>query len=213
MAEHQQRQRNTPTKSALAREVRRQRQGTRKRRRRIFFTAIASFFALALIVSLIIPSFPFQNRGADTPVSQGPGLRLTDLGNEHIYPGESHPSYNSIPPTSGWHYEKQMAPWGTHEVQIADEVYLHNLEYGGVAIQYATDDEELIAQLENFAELQPGFPSCFIVAPYSPMAASIALTAWGVIEYFETFDLQGIQEFVDAYRNKGPEQITDIDCG
>ena len=85
---------------------------------------------------------------------------------------------------------------------------MHNLEHGGVAILYDTDNEELIVQLENLARQQRRYPCYLIVAPYPSMQNTIALTAWGAILYFEDYDEGPMQEFIDFYRNQGPEQFS-----
>ena len=39
------------------------------------------------------------------------------------------------------------------------------------------------------------------------MDETVALTAWGVLQYLDAYDEQAITDFIDAYRNKGPERV------
>lgn len=126
-----------------------------------------------------------------------PGLAMPDLGNQHIdYPEKA--AYNSYPPTSGPHYET-LARWGVHTEPIPNELQVHNLEDGGVMVQYNCPEgcEELVAQLTDIVER---YHSNVILAPYPGMESRIALTAWGRIDTFETFDEGRIVKFIEAYR-------------
>ena len=136
----------------------------------------------------------------------GPIETVRIQGREHVQPGESHPPYISVPPTSGWHYPF-TASWGIHSSQIQDAAQVHNLEHGGVFIQYDTEDTELIAQMQTIAERQSGFPCYLIVAPYEGLDQPIALTAWGVPQRLGSYDERAIQEFINAYRAHGPERV------
>ena len=66
-----------------------------------------------------------------------PGKEVPDLGNTHIQRlGDPHVPYNSDPPTSGPHMPG-IAPWGFYDKPIPKEYQVHNLEDGGVVIQYS----------------------------------------------------------------------------
>src|SRR5437764_856952 len=65
-----------------------------------------------------------------------PGQYVTSMGNRHVAPAEvGLTKYNSDPPTSGPHVP-QIANWGIHNEPIPKEFLVHNLEDGGVAMQY-----------------------------------------------------------------------------
>ncbi|MFZ5588374.1 MAG: DUF3105 domain-containing protein [Pseudomonadota bacterium] len=136
---------------------------------------------------------PKALKGKDT----GPGLAVESQGNEHIEsPLDPHEPYNSNPPTSGPH-TPYIAEWGVHKVPVPREVQVHNLEDGGVMVQYhcAQPCDELVKKLEAFA----GQYDRIIVAPYPLMTTKIALTAWQRIETMEEFDEQRIKTFIEAY--------------
>ncbi len=151
----------------------------------------------------------------------GPGERFPSLTSDHLPEGITYDDYNSVPPTSGPHWDAP-APWGIYGVPIPNERQLHNLEHSGVMIQYNTEDLDLIRKLRQFARSQSNFPCYLIVAPYPDMSSAIALTAWpgkpgtltsnstylpGVLETMEAYDEERLQAFVDAYRGKGPERV------
>jgi hypothetical protein len=125
-----------------------------------------------------------------------PGMAMPDLGNPHIQPPEKG-VYNSYPPTSGPHYTN-LASWGIHETPISNELQVHNLEDGGVMVQYSCPEgcTELVSQLTKVVER---YDHGVILAPYPDMEARIALTAWNRIDKFKTFDEARIVKFIKTY--------------
>lgn len=131
-----------------------------------------------------------------------------DQGREHIAQGQAHVPYNTTPPTSGPHYV-DPAPWGIYARPIADETQVHNLEHGGIMIQYWCPNgcPDLVAQLTSVASR---YKSKVILAPYSrPLPHRIALTAWQWIDTFDNYDEAGITQFISQHINRGPEQVPD----
>lgn len=117
------------------------------------------------------------------------------LPSPHIPLGSPHSSYNTDPPTSGPHTDA-LAPWGVHNEPIAKEMQLHNLEDGGVVINYACRDcPELVDQLKAVA----GRYDRVVLAPYPGLDRKIALTAWGKIDKFDEFDEGRITKFIKAH--------------
>ena len=167
----------------------------------------SAIFGFAIIVGLFLPQV-LPGSGGSTSFSRGdgPGQVFAELRATHLFDGTIHNDYNSVPPTSGPHYDQPL-PWGTYTQPIPNERQLHNLEHGGVMIQYNTDDVDLIARLEGFAEKQTGYPCYLIVAPYPDMETTIAVTVWAVLDTMEEYDEDRLQAFVNAYRNDGPERV------
>lgn len=128
-----------------------------------------------------------------------PGVKLPDLGNAHIQmASEPHVPYNSEPPTSGPHLP-YIAPWGIHTEPIVKELQVHNLEDGGVMVQYhcATPCPDLVARL---TEIVRRYETQVILAPYPGMRTRIALTAWTRLDAFDDFDEARIVRFIRTYR-------------
>jgi hypothetical protein len=126
-----------------------------------------------------------------------PGQPVQSMGNQHIGPElVGSVAYNSTPPTSGPHLG-QIAQWGIHTDPIANELQVHNLEDGGVMVQYNCDDcQELVQQLAGVVRR---YPEHVILAPYPEMDSPIALTAWTRIDTLDQFDQERIVNFIEAY--------------
>ena len=158
----------------------------------------AEQFSLAALGNVAKPADK-QPESDKTP-STGPGLAVAGQGNEHVdAPLSSHVAYNSNPPTSGPH-TPYLADWGVHKIPVPLEIQVHNLEDGGVMVQYACEKpcDELVKQLEALAAKHDRL----IVAPYPLMNSKIALTAWQRIETLDSFDEKRINDFIQAYIGK-----------
>jgi len=126
-----------------------------------------------------------------------PGVAMPDQGNRHIATvDEPHEPYNSDPPTSGPHVP-YIAPWGIHTRPIPRELQVHNLEDGGVLVQYSCECPDLVEKLRRVVQ---GYPRHVILAPYPTMKSRIALTAWTRIETLDEFDEGRVRRFIEAYR-------------
>ncbi|MBI2524464.1 MAG: DUF3105 domain-containing protein [Candidatus Rokubacteria bacterium] len=159
------------------------------RRQRRWIIGIAA----AVIVAAGVGYFGYE-AGANRP-----GVEMPDQGNLHIQTGsEPHVPYNSDPPTSGPHLP-YLAPWGVHTEPVAKELQVHNLEDGGVMVQYSCPQgcPELV---EKLSAVVSQYPDKVILAPYPGLKTRIALTAWRRIDAFEDFDAARIHRFIKAYR-------------
>ncbi|MBI4198880.1 MAG: DUF3105 domain-containing protein [Chloroflexi bacterium] len=140
------------------------------------------------------------------PQARTVGERFSVQGFQHIPEGQTFAGYNSVPPTSGPHWGAP-APWGIAPIPIPNERQVHNLEHGGVLIQYNTQDSALIKQLEDYVKNQRASPCWLLLAPYPTMTHTIALTGWGVMDTMDAYDESRLQAFADAYRDRGPEKV------
>jgi hypothetical protein len=127
-----------------------------------------------------------------------PGVYVESLGNAHIPTADTpHRPYNSDPPTSGPHLG-HIAPWGVHTRPIVKELQVHNLEDGGVAVQYQPEcADRVLAPLRAIVER---YPDHVLLAPYPGLDRCIALTAWTRIDKLDDVDESRIVRFIDAYR-------------
>jgi hypothetical protein len=187
----------------MAKEMKQRRerpQAARRRRRSGRVWALAG--GVLTVAAALVGYFAYH------AVADLPGTSVPDLGNKHVQaPAEPHTPYNSVPPTSGPHLP-YIAPWGIHTEPIINELQVHNLEDGGVMVQYScpTGCPELVARLKAIVER---YPDHVILAPYPGLKSRIALTAWTRIDLFDTFDEARITRFIAAYRgidhHKGAE--------
>jgi len=135
----------------------------------------------------------------------GPGRRVPGQGRDHVEPGERHPDYNSVPATSGWHFGQPYGPadWGIYEEALPDEVMLHNLEHGGIGVQYDCPEgcEALVAKLRESVDQVLNEGGKVILSPYPGMDTRIALTAWTFLDGFDDFDEARIAAFINAHES------------
>ena len=147
--------------------------------------------AVVVVAAAVIGYFAYRAT-ADLP-----GAKMADQGNLHLRTAtDSHEPYNSDPPTSGPHLP-YIAPWGIHTRPIPNELQVHNLEDGGVMVQYNCECPELVEKLRNIVRK---YDKQVILAPYPTMKSRIALTAWTRLEKFDEFDEKRIVRFIDSYR-------------
>lgn len=138
-------------------------------------------------------------------ISEGerPGQAVAIQGREHIPVNASHPTYNSNPPTSGWHYEGPAA-WGVYQRELPDEQLIHNLEHGGIWISYKDIAPETKTKLETLANKYSG---SVVLTPRSKNTAPIVLAAWGRLQELTEYDEGAIIAFIKANKNKSPEAL------
>jgi hypothetical protein len=124
--------------------------------------------------------------------------------------------WNTEPPTSGPHYEVPVI-WGTYTEPVNQAQLVHNLEHGGVAIQYGDDvPPATVEQLESFVAESP---RGIVLAPLPSLGNQISLGAWTTVSASEpengtaflakcsAFDGDAFQAFLDAYQFRGPERF------
>jgi hypothetical protein len=143
--------------------------------------------------AIVAGFFAYRAAGAQ------PGASLPDQGNRHVQTlNEPIPPYNSEPPTSGPHLP-YIAPWGIHTEPLSRQLQVHNLEDGGVMVQYNCPDgcPDLVAKLRAIVS---GYEHQVILAPYPGMKTRVALTAWTKLDAFDEFDEKRVRHFITAYR-------------
>ena len=124
---------------------------------------------------------------------------------DHLAAGEP-TTYETSPPVSGAHAPQPTA-CGVYASPIEDEVQVHNLEHGTVAIQYKPDlDPEQIKQIE---EIVRSYDSHVLSAPYPQMESPITVTSWGRMMKLDSVDEPAIREYIEVFGQKAPE---DVDC-
>ena len=173
----------------------------RRLTRTIAFTLVA-LVAFLFIFSLIAPNV-FSVLPTRAIPEDGSWRMVENQGRTHIGPGEEHPAYNSVPATSGWHYDIPYAPapWRAYTEPLLDEILVHNLEHGGIGMHYNCPDgcPELVEQLMEIRDEARRV----VLAPYPEMETRIALTAWDYIETFDEFDEERIRYFIEVHLDSG----------
>jgi len=112
------------------------------------------------------------------------------------------PHWNSFPPTSGRHYG-QWVLWGDYTDAQPLIKSTHNLEHGGVIIQYGNKVPQAdIAKINDFWQSDP---NAMLVAPLPKLGNKIALTAWTQWAECTHFNQNAFAKFRSAFRYHGPE--------
>jgi hypothetical protein len=146
---------------------------------------------VVLVAALVVGYFAYRAQ------ANLPGQVMADQGNLHIQSATvPHEPYNSDPPTSGPHLP-YIAPWGVHTRPVPLELQVHNLEDGGVVVQYNCECPEIVAQLRDIVKK---YERNVLLAPYPTMKSKIALTAWTRIDTLDDVDAKRITRFIEAYR-------------
>ena len=131
-------------------------------------------------------------------------------------PSGTSPKWNTVPPTSGPHYEVPVV-YGIYDEPVYQAQLVHNLEHGAIAVQYGKDvPQATIDQLKTFAQ---GHTRGTVLAPYPALGDKIALGAWVVpdpskpgegtayLAKCTEFDEQAFSAFFSAYQFQGPERF------
>ncbi len=195
------------------REARRRRQQPRRfiQDRRFWFAG-AGILAL-IVIGLIVYSVSTASPPTALPNTAIPveGIAVPSMGANHIRPGEPHAAYNSMPPTSGPHYDTP-APWGKSDVPLPEETWVHNLEHGGIVALYncLQGCPDLVNKLE--ALLKTGPRSRFntvklLITPYGKIQNRLTLVAWSYYLPLDDYDDATVRGFITAHQDKGPELV------
>ncbi|MCY4529810.1 MAG: DUF3105 domain-containing protein [Chloroflexi bacterium] len=156
--------------------------------------AVAGVSGLFLIALFIPQSFG----GGERDLPDGPGVRLEDQGREHIPEGGSHAPYNASPPTSGWHFDR-WASWGIKTEPLPPELFIHNMEHGGVILHYNCPDG-CPGEVEMMSDIVSRTDET-ILMPNPEMESRFALTAWNWLLTMEEYDDQQARDFVRSHLN------------
>jgi Protein of unknown function (DUF3105) len=131
--------------------------------------------------------------------------------------------YNSFPATSGPH-DAQWVIWNVYDSPVPEINLVHNLEHGGIAVQYGSQVPE--ATVDQIVAWYSDDPNAMVVAPLPALGKRIALTAWtadydgdptnpdaritdskGRVAMCTAFDEDAFSTFRDDFRYQGVERF------
>jgi hypothetical protein len=126
--------------------------------------------------------------------------------------------WNTSPPTSGAHYQA-AAIWGAYTEPLQQAQIVHNLEHGGIFIQYGSNvPQTTVDELKRFYDKHLNGT---LLSPLPSLGSKIALGAWvtpsasqadnGVAHLAKCtrFDKAAYAAFFDAYQFRGPERFSE----
>jgi len=138
------------------------------------------------------------------------GRRMPDEGQQHV-PEGTPVTYGHSPPTSGPHWPR-WARWDVYAREVPPEIWVHNLEHGGIVILYRCDTPcpDLIQQL---GEVYRTFPKSkhghvkLLITPYRNLRTRLAILAWTWLDELDEFDRERLVRFYQAHVDRGPEDV------
>lgn len=161
---------------------------------------------LLALVALGLLAAPAAAQGP----ADGPGRAMPNRGQTHI-DTNTPIAYPEYPPTSGSHWPV-VAKWGVFPQEVPAEVFVHNLEHGGVVLLYscATPCPDVVRRIEETYATLPKSKHGHVkvvVSPNRRIKTRFALLAWTRLDEFEQFDRERVLRFVRAWQDKGPEDV------
>lgn len=188
----------------------------RERQRRLRIAAIAAVVVVVaggIIGFLVVRARQATAEPASAANITATEMRVPDEGQAHVPTGQT-VQYNHYPPSSGAHWSAPAAPatWGVYSEPVQPEVWLHNLEHGGIVVLYNCPDgcPDTVAALKKLAEQVPnsGFGNQkILVAPDAKIASKIVALAWTRELDLSDFDRPRLLEFYKRWVDAGPEAV------
>lgn len=132
------------------------------------------------------------------------GEKMADQGRTHVGREESHPPYNSNPPTSGWHWGDGVAGPGIKDKAVPDELVLHSMEHGAAVLWYREDLSP--SEIDRLKKIFKEASGKKIMLPREGLDVPVALTSWGYLLKLEAIDEGKIKEFIETNNNRAPEK-------
>ena len=182
------------------------------RRLNLWFVALGvAIIAVAAIIGIVLA---VRGGSAQASGPDGPCVRETfpPMGRQHIEKLSPDFRYNSYPPTSGPHYPpgpKAPAVWNIYDTPVDETALVHNLEHGGVVVQYGADVPDSTVQqitqwyrdldTQNGLVVAPIWPNIQATPP-ADAKKKIFVTSWTHLMTCTTFDEGAFNRFLDDYR-------------
>jgi hypothetical protein len=193
----------------------------RSNRRYLIVAAVAALVIVGTAVAAFAPRLGGSSDARAAMTQAGCSYRTYPATTSQHVPETAKVEYNSFPPTNG-QMTDAMVIWGFYtEPVVGQKQLVHNLEHGGVVIQYGREvGQETVALLE---ELYRDDPNGVIVAQLPALGDKIALGAWnapdpagspageqdlgdGILALCPRLDEDAFKTFIEMHRYKGPER-------
>lgn len=149
--------------------------------------------------------------GADTGLTlacNGAFVEQTVMSANHVSPPEVI-EYADFPPAGGNH-RPFWGRWGEY-ASVGPEVYVHNLEHGGMALLYPPDappdDVQTLREWARLQDAQNGGTFRWILTPLEGLQTPFAAVTWGWVYSADCVDVDGLNAFRDAHYRKAPEDV------
>lgn len=170
-------------------------------------TKIIGGIAIGTLIILVGGVFFLNTQGAKEQEKLSKpllGEKIADMGARHVAQGQSHSSYNSNPPTSGWHWGDGVAGPGIKDEPVPDELVLHSMEHGAAVAWYK--DSLPKAEVEKITKAFNNASGKKIMLPRKNLEVPIVLTSWNYLLKLKTIDEAKIIEFIETNNDRAPEK-------
>jgi hypothetical protein len=184
------------------RNARRKRQKTKRT-----FLWIGIGIVVAIIIGFVAWNIFKPAAGESVPIMANAG--------DHVPPGSDPGPFNSNPPTSGQHYGQEFDAgfYEESDPEVRNEFpegyLIHNLEHGYIIFWYNCDllDEASCSNLKSqIMGVMNEFNNFKVIGfPYSSIDVPLAMTSWGRMQTFDTFNADAASDFIRSNRNRAPE--------
>jgi hypothetical protein len=187
--------------------------------RRLLFAGVA---AVVVVAAAVAGYFLFGLGESAAAVLRDAGCevdRQPAMGRQHVERVREDFEYNTDPPTTGPHHP-QWAPYDVYPEPVEQLRLIHNLEHGGIVIQYGDDVPQ--GTLDQMVEWYRDDPNGIVIASLPRLGDEIALEAWvtedvaegasprpgeGIVAKCTRFDENAFDTFKEEFGFRGPERF------
>jgi len=187
----------------------------RERQRRQKIRSNLIWGGIGLIVVVAIGFFVWQGTRSSASAPLGEAVQISPDYVNHIEEGTDPGPFPSNPPAGGRHYASEMDAGfydeNSPQTQLAyPEGYIgHSLEHGYVVFWYnctslsESDCNTLKSEIKGVMDDFGG--TKLIAFPWPSLDVPVAMTSWGRLMRFDSFDPETASAFIQANMNKSPE--------
>ena len=173
-------------------------------RTRLWLIGSGAAVVIVVVVVVLATVLGGGSKGSALAAAGCAQQSFPSLGRKHEVELPKGYKYNSFPPTSGTHHP-QPAVWNIYDEPVRQMNLVHNLEHGGVVVQYG--DKVPAATVDEIRAWYASNRTGILVAPLPGLGDKIALTAWTKLATCPGFDEKAFDAFVDLNQYRGPERL------
>lgn len=153
-----------------------------------------------LALSLFLVVRQFQDVSGPDEIRGHEISRFRDEG-ENQHTGDA-VNYETTPPVAGEH-RPSPPDCGIYGTQMEDELLVHGLEHGAVAVLY--QPTLALEDIRRIEEIAGEYDSHVITMPYEGMEPVVAVASWGERMDLQELDAPAVRTYIDEFRDEGPE--------
>jgi hypothetical protein len=181
-----------------------------RRRKAIGIRLFLALVAVALVGALALNALGDRREASSLQQRLTAGECTFDSRSDRTDPAPNNhvanPTYRVNPPAGGNHSSRAASAGIYEEANVpADGELVHSLEHGYVIVWHRPDISE--EDKQGIREVATRFERDVLVVPRASLPQRVAATAWGERLLCPGVEKGPLGEFIESYRNKGPERI------